>query len=227
MIERLLPAGPHHRVRIRCSDRADGDFHVDRPEPEIQARRQAFAPGRWTWLRQVHGRAVVEVVEPGDGAGSAADASVTTCVGAVLAVQTADCVPIVLSADGAVAVVHAGWKGVVEGVVPAAAAALRERATGDVHAFVGPHIRPSAYEFGEEDLARVAAVAGPGVRGSTSEGELALDMTEAVRSVLRRCGVAAVEVLDADTADPVWYSHRTRNDAERQVTAAWLEVAGP
>lgn len=224
MIERLLPAGPHHRVRVRCSERADGDFAVGRPGVELDARRRAFAPGRWTWFQQVHGAVVVRVDEPGRGAGEVADAGVTTIVGATLAVHTADCVPVVLSAGGAVAVAHAGWRGVVEGVIPATVAALRDMATGDVHAFVGPHIRAGHYAFGARELDEVAAVAGDTVRSSTIEGQPALDMTAAVRSVLGRAGVDAVSVVDDDTADPRWFSHRVRADRERQVTVAWLET---
>jgi YfiH family protein len=223
MLERLLPAGPHHQVRVRCSERVDGDFHVDLPFTELAARRREFAPGAWTWLRQVHGPDVVRVRYPGDDAGTAADAAVTSVSGAVLAVQTADCVPVVLIADGAFAVAHAGWRGVVEGVLPAAAAALRGIAEGDLRAFVGPHIRPSHYAFGEEDLDAVVAVAGHSVRSITDDGEAALDMTAAVRSVLADAGVASVDVVDADTADAGWFSHRIRGDRERQVTAAWME----
>ncbi len=227
MIERLLPGGPHHHVRVRCSARADGDFHVDLPDAVLGPRRQAFAPGPWTWLRQVHGSRVVPVGRPGDGAGEEADASVTTCPGAVLAVQTADCVPVVLTSDGGVAVAHAGWRGVVEGVVPAAVSALRRRSSGDVHAFVGPHIRAEHYAFGSDDLDRVAAIAGDRVRATRAGGEPALDMTEAILGVLERADVTAVEVADADTADPGWFSHRVRGDRERQVTVAWLEAREP
>ena len=226
MIERLLPAGPFHRVRVRCSDRSDGDFHVDLPADTLTTRRQGLAPGSWTWLRQVHGARVIRVDEPGDGAGEEADASVTCSVGAVLAAQTADCVPIVLTGDAAVAVVHAGWRGVVEGVIPAAVAELRALGGGEIRALVGPHIRAENYAFGEHELDVVAAVAGEAVRSTTRDGRPALDMTAAVSAVLAGCGVDAIEVLDDDTAEPGWFSHRVRADPERQVTVAWLEPGG-
>jgi len=223
MIERLLTAGPHHRVRVRCSDRSDGDFHVDLAAPELAARRQAFAPGPWTWLRQVHGSRVVAVDSAGVGSGDSADASVTTEVGAILAVQTADCVPIVLSAPGGVAVAHAGWRGVVGGVIPAAVAALRNRTEGEIHAFVGPHIRAAHYEFGPEELEEVVAVVGQSARSETLDGKPGLDMTAAVRATLAELGINSVEVCTDDTADSAWFSHRVRGDRERQVTVAWLE----
>ena len=223
MIERRLPAGPQHHVRVRCSSRDDGDFHVDRPASELANRREAFAPGAWSWLHQVHGPRIIAVDAPGAGAGAHADGSVTTAVGAVLAVQTADCVPVVLVAAGGVAVAHAGWRGVVEGVIPAAVAALRERADGDIAAFVGPHIGAAHYAFGRDDLDVVVAVAGESARATTIEGQPALDMSAAVAAVLADAGVHTVDFLEADTADRDWFSHRVRNDPERQVTVAWLE----
>ncbi|MEQ8841287.1 MAG: laccase domain-containing protein [Acidimicrobiales bacterium] len=222
MIERRLPAGPHHEVRVRCSSRADGDFHIDRPAAELASRRAAFAPAPWTWLRQVHGPRVVTVDAPGEHAGAEADAGVTTTTGAVLAVQTADCVPVVLAAAGGLAVAHAGWRGVVEGVIPAAVESLRTLADGEITAFVGPRIGVGHYAFGDDDLAEVIAVAGPSARGRTVEGHTALDMTAAVLAVLADLGVGSVDVLDADTADDEWFSHRVRGDAERQVTVAWM-----
>lgn len=223
MFERLLAAGPTHRARVRISTRADGDFHVDLDEAELAVRRQDFMPGPWTWLRQVHGSTVVEVDGPGAGAGSLADASVTTHPGAVLAVQTADCAPVVFVADGAVAVAHAGWRGIVEGVLPATVQALRDRSHGPVRAVLGPVVRAHAYEFGEGDLATVAALAGPAVRSRTATGRPALDVAAAVAVVLRDTGVDDLVDLGYDTADEAWFSHRVRGDAGRQVTTVTLE----
>ncbi|MFT5201090.1 MAG: YfiH family protein [Candidatus Aldehydirespiratoraceae bacterium] len=223
MIEQLLPAGPLFRVRVRCSERTDGNFHVGTPAAELGARRVTFAPGAWTWLCQVHGATVVAVEKPGDGAGLNGDASVTNIPGAVLAAQTADCAPVVLVGDGVLAVAHAGWRGIVEGVLPAAVQAVQDRSAGPVRALLGPVIRPASYAFSERDLAEVQAVAGPCVRGVTRDGEPALDMAAAVKSVLEEAGVVELIDLGLDTADAAFYSHRTRHDPERQVTVAWLE----
>ena len=114
-------------------------------------------------------------------------------------------------------------RAIQEGVVPATVDALRARTGGAVRAFVGPHIRVDGYEFGVPELDAVAQVAGEQVRGRTADGRPALDMTAAVCAVLDAAGVEGIEVDDADTADPAWFSHRTRGDRERQVTAAWLE----
>ena len=79
----------------------------------------------------MHGARVVTVREAGAGAGDEADAAVTTVTGAVLAVHTADCAPIALVADGGgVAVAHAGWRGLADGVVAAAVDAAADRGRG-------------------------------------------------------------------------------------------------
>lgn len=205
------------------SDRADGDFHVDGTAAALASRRQRLLAGEWTWLRQIHSGVVVDVPDPGAAAGGEADGSVTTSVGAVLAVQTADCAPVVLVGDGGIAVAHAGWRGIVEGVIPTAVQELRRRTGGPVRALLGPVIRPHAYEFGEAELVRVEAVAGPTVRAATSEGAPALDMAAAVAAVLAGSGVEEFVDLGFDTADEVYFSHRVRGDAGRQVTAVVLE----
>ena len=229
MIERLLPAGPQHRVRVRCTARVDGDFHVDAPREELAARRRAVAPGEWTWLHQVHGSVVVPVHAPGGSAGTRADGSITDQLGAVLAIQTADCAPVVLAGDGVVAAVHAGWRGVVEGVIPNAIGALRAHAPGEIHAFLGPCIAAAAYAFGDDDLSSVVEAVGPAARGCTDDCGPALDLAAAVRAQCLAHGVTSFEQLatddgsGVDTSDPAWFSHRTRADPERQVTVAWIE----
>ena len=230
MIERFLPAGPHHRVRVRCTDRADGDFHPDSSPTELAARRRTLAPGDWTWLRQVHGSVVAEVDRPGAGAGAAADGCVTSVDGAVLAIQTADCAPVVFAASGVVAVAHVGWRGIVAGVIPAALSALRQRFHGDIRALLGPCIAASAYEFGHADLEIVEGIVGAVARSATPSGSPALDLAASVRAQCVSHGVASFQTVGpegseapADTSGSGWYSHRTRGDTERQVTVAWLE----
>ncbi|HVT78018.1 MAG TPA: polyphenol oxidase family protein [Acidimicrobiales bacterium] len=181
--------------------------------------------GPWTWLRQQHGREVVSVDEPGAYAGAAADAAVAFVPGAAVAVVTADCAPIVLVADNVacVAVVHAGWKGLVAGVVDATVAIMRARDAEGISAALGPCIHPECYEFGADDLAAIADALGVGVRGVTSQGTAALDLPAAVRASLERNDVRLVHDEDTCTAHtPGYWSHRARADKQRQATVAWL-----
>ncbi|CAN5852266.1 hypothetical protein BH24ACT3_BH24ACT3_04800 [soil metagenome] len=172
---------------------------------------------------------MVTVVNPGDHAGDEADASVTATTGAVLAVHTADCAPVVLvSPAGVVGVVHAGWRGLATGVLDAAVQAMRRRrrrlGAGDVHAVVGPCIGPECYAFGPADLGRVAAELGEAVRGRTSDGDPALDLVAGVRAGLARVGVDRIETVGSCTAcTGEWFSHRARGDTGRQATVVWLD----
>jgi YfiH family protein len=169
---------------------------------------------------------VVTVTEPGEWAGTEADAAVTSALGAPVAVHTADCVPLVLLADEAVGVAHAGWRGLLSGVVEATVAALGDLGCDPVRirAVIGPSVRPECYEFGATDLDRVAAVYGDVTRGRTSWGTPALDVPAGVRVALGRSGVTTVDDDGACTGcDRRWFSHRIRSDAGRQAGVAWLE----
>jgi YfiH family protein len=221
MIERDLPAGPGTVARVRFTDRTDGNLHIDAPGVEATRRRIVDLP--WTWLRQVHGATVVEVDSPGARSGLEADGAVTTVRGAVLAVQTADCAPVVLVADGCVAAVHAGWRGIASGILGAAVEEVRRRADGPIRAVLGPCIHPAGYEFGSTELDEVVAVAGPAARGVTREGAPALDLPAAVEGALRASAVTSFEHTGHDTCDVGFHSHRARGDTGRQSGVVWLE----
>jgi copper oxidase (laccase) domain-containing protein len=136
-------------------------------------------------------------------------------------VVTADCAPIVLANDRAVAVVHAGHRGLAAGVVEAAVARIRAAGEGEVHAFLGPCIRPARYEFGPADLARLVDVFGPGVASRTDDGKPAFDIPEAVRIALDRAGVARVDDCGICTAvTPDYFSYRRDGATGRQATIA-------
>jgi YfiH family protein len=222
---RRLPAGAGTAVELCVTDRHDGDFCVDAPADELAERRRGVFDGEWTWLRQVHGSDVTVVESPGGCAGTDGDAAVTGLLGAVLCVQTADCVPIVVVGDHAVGVIHAGWRGLVAGVVDRGVEALRTIGSSRLQAVIGPCIRPGHYEFGADELARVEAAVGGVCRAETVAGSLALDMAAATTLVLHRAGVDIVDDLGFDTADERFFSHRVRGDVGRQITAARLVTA--
>ncbi|HVE94346.1 MAG TPA: polyphenol oxidase family protein [Acidimicrobiales bacterium] len=188
-------------------------------------RRAAVTALPWTWLTQVHGTGVVIVRAPGGSSGEEADAAVTTVRAAALSVATADCAPVVLAnrTGDALGVVHAGWRGLVDGVVAAAVAALRAGGADEPIAALGPCIHPACYEFGEADLAMVVDRLGDSARGVTAQGGPALDLPGAVRAVLSSVGVElAVDVGVCTACNDDYYSHRARGDLERQATVAWL-----
>lgn len=169
---------------------------------------------------------MVVVTHPGEHAGADADAAVTASPGCVLAVRTADCAPVVLVGGHSVGVVHAGWRGLVAGVVERAVGAMLD--LGDVprSAQLGPCIRAGCYEFDGPELDDLVARYGVVVRGTTTWGTPALDLPAAVHVALAEAGVAEVQDASGCTAcDTRWYSHRARGDAERFATTAWLDTA--
>ena len=159
-------------------------------------------------LTQVHGSAVVVVRRgeaPPEGRPSA-DVLVSDNPEMAIAVRAADCVPLLLAdaRTGAVAAVHAGWRGTTAGAAPAALAAMRSQfATdpADVVAAIGPSIGPCCYEVGTELVDAFAAAgharhlidrwfhARPPARGTTERPRLRLDVAGANRDQLILAGV--------------------------------------
>ncbi|MCU1462175.1 MAG: hypothetical protein JWO37_2250 [Acidimicrobiales bacterium] len=217
-------------AEVRFTGRAEGDLghggayvEIDALDPGVLARRAAVCPLPWTWLRQVHGDAVVVAKVPGDGAGTRADAAITDQAGAALAVLTADCAPVALaSEDGVIGVAHAGWKGLLAGVVQETVAAMRDLGAVDVRAALGPCIHAECYEFGGSDLDAVAARLGDVVRGTTAFGRPALDLPAGIRAALADAGVT--EVVDVDVCTSCSAGHwswRARRDTARQAVVVW------
>lgn len=176
----------------------------------------------------------VEVVTPDDEPGTVdgvrgrdGDGLVTTATGVVLAVQSADCVPVALWSDegGVIAVAHAGWRGLEAGIVEATAATMRRLGAGAVHAVIGPHLGVGHNEFGAEDLDRLADRFGPAVRGTTISGRPAFDIDAALARVVEQADLD-VEGWDrrCTATDPGrWFSHRARRDPQRMATVIWRD----
>lgn len=207
-----------------------GDRCGDAPEA-VAANRANLVdmlglPAPPHWLRQVHGTAVAMFDAPadGDGAPREADAALTRRSGVVLAVLTADCLPILLCRDdgAAVAAVHAGWRGLAAGVVEAALAALGEPAR--LLAWIGPAIGAASYEVGAEVRAAfVGADAGADAALTpTRPGHWRCDLAALARRRLQAAGVSRVHGGDFDThADPRFYSYRRQAQTGRFASLIW------
>jgi YfiH family protein len=136
-------------------------------------------------------------------------------------VLVADCLPIALAADGAVAMVHAGWRGLAGGVIAEGMRAVRGLgAEGDVVAAIGPGAGVCCYEVGEEVHAAFAGH-GDAVRDGRN-----LDLKAIARRELEAAGVAEVHDVDLCTmcGDPsLFFSHRRDGGVTgRQAGVAWL-----
>ncbi len=197
-------------------------------------------PVRWVhWMRQVHGSTVV-VVPPGDEARRAvgpvapiqsptavlaggADALVSGDPSTGLVILTADCASIALgSPEGVFGAVHAGWKGLVDGVVEHAVGTMRENGATAVVGALGPCIHPECYEFSSPDLDRVAERFGDGVRSRTAAGRPALDLPAAVEEALAAAGAGQrVGSSICTGCSGGYFSHRARGDTGRQALVVW------
>ena len=214
-------------VHIVTTDRSDGSFALDVESSKLAGRRSAICDVPWFALRQVHGTTVVDVVEipvaeAGVVSAPQADGAVTFIDRCAVSVLTADCAPVVLIGSSGVAVVHAGWRGAVDGIIASAATRLMAAGAGPVATVLGPCIQPEAYEFGNDDLQLIVEEFGHEVIGRTPAGTDALDLTRVVQIACERAGWPPPE-RPACTSDPRFFSHRTRSDTGRQATVTWLE----
>ncbi len=191
-------------LRVVQTERSDGDAAAQWRD----ARRLGWQLPA-VWVDQVHGSAVAEARYVRGPA--AADALVRRREDAlVVGIRTADCVPVaVATATGDAVVIHAGWPGIVGGVV---SSALRALGGEGAVAVIGPHARVCCYEF--RGPAREAVSARLGARYFVDD---ALDLTRAVIDQLREGGVDEVIDLGGCTMhDGRWYSWRRDRSAARQ-----------
>ena len=157
------PAGIHAASTLRVGGVSPPPWqalnlgtHVGDDAARVAENRRRLAltlglPAEPAWLEQVHGRKVLPLDAPDLPAGRMADAAVTSRSERVLAVLTADCLPVLFCRhDGTrIGVAHAGWRGLAEGVLEAACAAM-ETPPGALLAWIGPAIGAAAYEVGPE-----------------------------------------------------------------------------
>jgi len=186
------------------------------------------------WLQQVHGIRVVDADAFGDSNGASAlpqaDGAITRVPGRVLAVQVADCMPVLLarSDGGAVAAAHAGWRGLAAGVLEAAVTALGG-AEADLLAWLGPAIGREHFEVGDEVRlafcereARAAAAFQRNARGRWQ-----CDLHQLAQQRLQTAGVVSIhgERRCTFTERDSFYSFRRDGVTGRIAALIWMEPA--
>jgi len=208
-----------------------GDHVGDDPVAVAANRRilQASLPAQPVWLKQVHGRGIV-VADHATGVPEA-DGSVARKAGVVCAALTADCLPVLLCdrAGTVVAAVHAGWRGLADGVVEAAVKAMTVEA-GEILAWLGPAIGPQAFEVGGEvrqifmanDPAAEAAFIPSPCAGA---GKWLADIYLLARQRLARIGVSQVYGGKYCTHAEAerFFSYRRDGVTGRMASLVWLE----
>jgi YfiH family protein len=142
------------------------------------------------WAHQVHGNDAVTVLTSGAGETNVGrcDAIATALPGTALAVQSADCVPILFAAPEAVGAAHAGWRGTAKNVAAEAVRALEALGAkpARVRAWIGPAIGPCCYEVGGDVAAQFA---GDSVRAGCGSGKFRLDLKSVNVAQLEKAGI--------------------------------------
>jgi YfiH family protein len=216
------PPFERFNLGMRCGD--DAAAVVANRAALVEALDLPEAP---RWLRQVHGIGVHDADMDAVIPEPEADASVTHRAGRVLAILTADCLPVfIASEDGAaVGIAHAGWRGLAAGVIEAAIARLAVRPESLI-AWLGPAIGASSYEVGDEVRAAfVAADARDADAFSSSRpGHWQCDLYALARARLGRAGVMRVAGGGFDTfSDARFYSYRRDRETGRFASLVWIE----
>lgn len=203
--------------------------HVGDEPALVAANRAALRaelPDEPCWLNQVHGTAVVDVAEYAGVPD--ADAAVSRVPGKVCAVMTADCLPVLLCdrAGTVIAAAHAGWRGLVDGVIEATVQKMAVPPS-EVLAWLGPAIGPQAFEVGDEVRAAFMAVdpaADAAFRPGARPGKWLADIYLLARQRLARLGVTAVYGGDACTVTEKdrFFSYRRDGRTGRMASLIWL-----
>lgn len=206
--------------------------HVGDDPQAVRANRgllRVHVPAEPAWLTQVHGTTVLDAASVENA--PQADASITTRAGTVCVVQTADCLPVLFCdrAGTVVAAAHAGWRGLVGGVLENTVGRMRDAGAREIMAWLGPAIGPESFEVGGEVRAAFeardprTAVAFVPVAGSADKhladiyrlARLALDSVR----VLDVYGGGHCTVRERDD----FYSFRRDRVTGRMASMIWLK----
>lgn len=239
LFERMaLPSAPHWLRQVHGTE----VLRFDAPAP-LAGPLSKTSLTRGAWAEVVH---ELRGLPPGDatpprpspavareGAEAAeptADASVTSVPGVVLAILTADCLPVVFAAkDGSeIAAAHAGWPGLSKGMLEATLAAMRTPPS-DLIAWIGPAAGPQRYEVGA-DVLEVFVSADAGAASAfvpTRPGHWLADLPALARRRMTAFGVSVADIHGGDLctiSDPSrFFSHRRDGRSGRISTLVWMQ----
>lgn len=228
-----LPAGVSARVTTRAGTLSpppwDG-FNLglnceDDPARVLLARTHVAEAlsVRPAWLSQVHGTEVVDAAEVRQPVN--ADGCMAWQAGLACVVLTADCVPVLLSRkDGsAVAALHAGWRGLLDGILTEGVERLASSGEG-VLAWIGPAICRRCYQV--DDAVRAPFIARhPRLARCfvpDGDGHWQFDLPAAAAMVLTKLGVAVTQSGLCSHCDPRFYSFRHEGRTGRFASLIWL-----
>jgi YfiH family protein len=205
--------------------------HVGDDPAVVAANRQLLRgvqmlPSEPIWLKQVHGVRVVDAAA--DTAGASADGAYTDQREVVIAIMTADCLPIFLCdrRGEAIALLHAGWRGLASGVIDVGVQAMGIKGER-LLAHLGPAIGPSAYEVGD-DVHQAFVQRDPGAARAFRDagaGHWMADLYELARRRLSALGVTQITGGEHCTFrdERRFFSYRRDGVTGRMASLIWLE----
>jgi polyphenol oxidase len=209
-------------VEVRFTGRGPSGEPSGEREDVLRAIEPEAPP--LAWAKQIHS-AIALPARPGHcGEG---DALFTDEPGLTLSVITADCVPVLVAGPEGLAAIHAGWRGIVGGVIPAALEKMKG-APGDWTAWVGPAIGACCYEVGEDVAEAVVRSSAPEVAIPGPAGKPHLDLPGAARLQLEKAGMGQVVVLPRCTRcdeEKLWSYRREGRGAGRDIGFIWRRTA--
>lgn len=183
------------------------------------------------WLQQVHSTKIIDLDEISSNFSNAdcrADGSTTTADDISCVVMTADCLPVLLTdrKGQRVAAIHAGWRGLANGIIEAGVAQFTE--AGEVLAWLGPAIGPEKFEVGEEVVDKLSA--GVNIKTgwcleSSNRGKWLVDLYALARLRLQQAGV--IETYGGGyctfSDEQRFFSYRRQGDCGRMAALIWLD----
>jgi polyphenol oxidase len=219
-------------------------LHVGDDPATVRKNRDALRavlPNEPVWLNQVHGTQVIDADASKESKGAcsdvpSADASVTTTPGRVLAIMTADCLPVLLaSRDGkVVGAAHAGWRGLAAGVIEQTVALMRSKQIQqsqtqiEILAYLGPAIGPHAFEVGSEvrDIFMAQDPASAACFEQLQEkGKYLADIYGLACLRLNALGIEHIEGGGECTLqNPDYFSYRRDQQTGRMGSFIWIEA---
>jgi YfiH family protein len=240
MLETLIPAWPAPAGVRALQTLRGGGFsespwdsfnlgdHVGDAPGHVQLNRAALRqllPGDPLWLQQVHG--VVAVNAESSPNFVVADAAFTRKANQVCAVMTADCLPVLFCdrAGSVVAAAHAGWRGLLDGVLEQTVASMGV-APSEIIAWLGPAIGPASFEVGDEVRAAFVArsVDANAAFAALTPGKWLADIYTLARQRLNQAGVSEISGGNECTFSNSerYFSYRRDGVTGRMASLIWL-----
>ena len=196
-------------ARLLFTSKAFGSFDLANGGPAKDSLKKLLSIPKVSYMKQVHGNSI-QITSDTSPDLPEVDGLVTNQKSIALAVQVADCLPLLLQSDIAVAAVHVGRKGLVNAVAVAAVSAMKELGASKITGVVGPHICGKCYEVGPQIFDDVTR-AHPATKSTGRNLNLFAGLAEQIPEVsLENLNICTLE-------NPDYFSFRRGGETGRQV----------